>query len=657
VHNPTPNRLITEKSPYLLQHAHNPVFWYPWCDEAFELAMAEDKPVFLSVGYSACHWCHVMAKESFEDEEVAKILNRSFVAIKVDREERPDIDSIYMEACRIMTGGGGWPLSVFLTPDQKPFYAGTYYPKRSASGRPGFIELLEVIEREWRFNRKAILKNADILLKELRKEEKGSPLYPFTDVINTHLTYLRHTFDPDYGGFGGAPKFPMPSSLLFLAELCKKKKDAKSANMLFTSLDSMYRGGINDHIGGGFARYSTDRIWLVPHFEKMLYDNAQLIKVYAEAYGISGKSIYFDAVSDTINYLKSEMRGAEGGFYSAQDADSEGAEGLYYLFTPQEITSVLGEAEGRRFCEAYGITAEGNFEGKNIPNLIGKESIMPSDFKGAKEKLYSFRRGRMSIKTDDKYLSFWNCLLAESLAAAYKITKNAGHLALAKGALGFVKKHLTDGKLVYTSYKDGVRGKVSVLDDIASYISACLALYGVTFDEGYLKEAKDYCGNAIKEFWDGEKGGFFLTPVSGEKLITRRKEVYDGVTPSGNSLMYCNILYLLQAGAFDSGLYEIKDKLGKFMEKSGSAAAQGYFAYAKLKEEHFTKLVCVLPGDTDRQSFIDDHKEALLKYDFVAIERPSETYSLSGGLATFYVCENGVCKDPTNILPIIDATQ
>ena len=649
------NRLRGETSPYLLQHADNPVDWYPWGDEAFEKALSEDKPIFLSVGYSACHWCHVMAHESFEDEQVAAILNRAFVPIKVDREERPDVDAVYMEACRLMTGGGGWPLTVFLTPDQKPFYAGTYYPKRSGYGRPGLIELLEVVEKEWRTNHKAILKNAEILVSELNKEEKTGHLHGFSDTISAQYSYLKHTFDTVYGGFGQAPKFPMPSNLLFLAEYGKRRKDASAIKMFFATLDAMYRGGIYDHIGGGFARYSTDREWLVPHFEKMLYDNAQLIKVYSEAYLQSGKELYKEILMECSNYLSKELQNGEGGFYSAQDADSEGREGLYYLFSPEEIDKVLGKESGARFAKAYGITPSGNFEGKSIPNLIGKELLHPSDYRNEKEQLYVFRKKRMKLHIDDKYLSFWNALAADGLASAYKSTGEEGLLTLARNALAFIKNKLTDGKNVYTSYKNGKHTMGCVLEDAAAYISACIGLYNATFEEHYLKEAYARTEFVINEFWDDEKGGFFLTPHSGQKLISRPKEFYDGVTPSGNALMYYNILYLTEAEGIILAEVrkEIKDKLAKFLDKTGSAAAQGYYAYAKLKEEHFARLVCVIPEDTDRQSFIDDHREALFAYDIVLFTPPTDTYKLMGGLVTFYACESGACHPPANVLPQI----
>lgn len=399
------NRLIHEKSPYLLQHAYNPVDWYPWGDEAFEKAKAEDKTIFLSIGYSTCHWCHVMERESFEDEEVAELLNKYFVAIKVDREERPDIDHIYMTFCQAMTGHGGWPLTVIMTPDKKPFFAGTYFPKNDRHGMPGLLTILKSVQKAWVENRDNLENISSQVVNTVYSETEDYPNEVLSEkAVDDAYKLLERSFDPIYGGFGNAPKFPAPHNLLFLLRYWYTKKENKALGMVEKTLDSMYRGGIYDHIGFGFCRYSTDRKWLVPHFEKMLYDNALLAMAYAEAYQATKKDKYARIAKEIFRYIERDMTSPEGAFYSAEDADSEGIEGLFYLWKYEEIMSVLGEEDGKRFCSMFDITPSGNFEGRNIPNLINTEETDENFIEQCRKRLFDAREKRTRLLGTIRFL-------------------------------------------------------------------------------------------------------------------------------------------------------------------------------------------------------------------------------------------------------------
>ncbi|MBR2086501.1 MAG: thioredoxin domain-containing protein, partial [Oscillospiraceae bacterium] len=409
------NHLKNETSPYLLQHAENPVDWYPWGEETFSRAAAEDKPVFLSVGYSTCHWCHVMAHESFENPGIAGILNRHFISVKVDREERPDIDSVYMAVCQALTGSGGWPMSVFLTPEKKPFFAGTYFAPQV------FASLLERISSLWQENRTGLLESADSVTEQIRLSDGQDEPCEDADLIGQAMQTFRRSFDPKYGGFGGAPKFPTPHSLLFLLLYGSLHSDAGALEMAEKTLTQMRLGGIFDQIGGGFSRYSTDRQYLVPHYEKMLYDNALLITAYAAAYHLTQNRLYLQTAEQTAQYVLREMTSPEGGFYSAQDADSEGEEGKFYTFSLSEILDVLGEEQGSRFAECYNVTAQGNFEGKNIPNLLQTGHI-PEEFADALQTLYDYRKARTALHLDDKILLSWNALMIAALCALYRVS-------------------------------------------------------------------------------------------------------------------------------------------------------------------------------------------------------------------------------------------
>ncbi|MDD2190844.1 MAG: thioredoxin domain-containing protein [Eubacteriales bacterium] len=542
------NRLMHEKSPYLLQHAYNPVDWYPWGDEAFSKAKSEDKPIFLSIGYSTCHWCHVMAHESFEDHEVAEALNRDFVPIKVDKEERPDIDSVYMSVCQALTGSGGWPLTIIMTPDQKPFLAGTYYPKNRRYNVPGILEILEVAAQEWRTNKEDLLKTGDRIVTAIKHSEKrqntgqiretGNNADLSKKILHKAQDILSKSFDNRYGGFGQSPKFPSPHNLMFLLRYYKLEKENRALEMVEKTLQQMYRGGIFDHIGYGFSRYSTDEKWLAPHFEKMLYDNALLTMIYLETYQITGKELYKSIAIKTMRYITGEMTAEEGGFFSAQDADSEGSEGKYYVFSDEEIIDFLGKEDGEAFNEYYDITPKGNFEGSNIPNLINNANYdpIPEKIQALIPKVYNYRLRRMMLHKDDKLLTSWNALMIAAFAKAYKALDDVKYLRSAERAAAFIEENMTgeDGKL-HVSYREGSASGTGNLNDYAFTIWALLELYEASMSINYLEKARKLCDLMLKGFLDEEGEGFYLIDKEAEQLIYRPKETYDGAMPSGNS--------------------------------------------------------------------------------------------------------------------------
>lgn len=586
-----PNRLIREKSPYLLQHAFNPVDWHPWGEAAFQKARDEDKPVFLSIGYSTCHWCHVMAHESFEDEEVAAALNRDFISIKVDKEERPDIDSVYMAVCQGITGSGGWPLTIIMTPDQKPFFAGTYFPKTRRYNVPGLLELLEATAGDWKDNREELLRAADKIVNVLNdraKKEAGTDAGQLSkDLIEEAKELLYQNFDSWFGGFGGSPKFPAPHNLMFLLRLHKFEKEEHTLKIVEKTLRQMYRGGIFDHIGYGFSRYSTDDKWLVPHFEKMLYDNALLVMAYLEAYQITGKELYRSVAVKTLSYISREMTGEEGGFFSAQDADSEGEEGKYYVFSPKEILNLLGE-DGKLFNQFYDITKLGNFEGSSIPNLIRTRDYdpIPDAVRKRIHEVYEYRLARTELHKDDKMLVSWNSLMIAAYAKAYKALGEARYLESAEKAEAFLSEVMTgkDGKLS-VSYRDGTASGTGHLDDYAFFIWALLELYEATLDFGYLEKARKLCELMKTGFWDEEEGGFYLTDKDAEPLIYRPKETYDGAIPSGNSAAGYVLIKLSRLTGLEEYRQWGRKQLAFLSEHAASYPAGHCFALMALMME------------------------------------------------------------------------
>ena len=557
------NALALETSPYLLQHAYNPVQWLPWGEAAFTAARTRDLPILLSVGYSACHWCHVMERESFENLEIAALMNQLFIPVKVDREERPDVDSIYMNAVQILSGAGGWPMTVFLTPDGKPFYGGTYYPPTDRYGRPGFTRVLVSVSEAWNNKRQSLLESANDLTANLNNFERLQSSDTLQVNMAQTLSNLERSFDPQYGGFGAAPKFPNPSNLEWLLEHHHQTRNPKALEMLTTTLTRMANGGIFDHLGGGFARYSTDERWLAPHFEKMLYDNAQLIKLYILAHQVTGQIEYFLTAKESLEYLLREMHSPEGGFYSAQDADSEGVEGKFFVWNEAEIDAVLG-ADSPIFKHAYGVTAHGNWEHHNILTRVASDAeLLAADpefhekLETSKNKLFYVREQRIKPSLDDKILCSWNGLTLEALALAGRTmggrakkylnhAKNLADFLLEKFSYqhnGFLRLHHT--------YKTGTKAKIGgLLEDYALLGLGMLELYQSTFEAAYLQTAQAL-SRSIVEFFADSNGGFYDTPSDGEALIIRPKSYFDSAMPSGNGASSLLLLKLARLSSQD----------------------------------------------------------------------------------------------------------
>ncbi len=643
------NHLKDQTSPYLLQHADNPVDWYPWCQEAFERAKAEDKPVFLSIGYSTCHWCHVMAHESFEDTQIADILNRYFVSIKVDKEERPDIDSIYMSVCQAFTGSGGWPTTVFLTPDQKPFFAGTYFPKTARYGQVGLRELLMAVHEKWENDRTALQNSAEGILSALDRKNvtKGDA---DTQLIDAAFELFKRTFDADFGGFGRAPKFPTPHNLLFLMGYYERTNDEEAMHMVEKTLLQMYRGGMFDHIGGGFSRYSTDRYFLVPHFEKMLYDNALLMLAYCKAYQLTRKHLYCDVAERTAAYILKEMTSPEGGFYSAQDADSEGVEGKYYLFEPSEIVGILGRKAGKEFNQYFDITETGNFEGKNIPNLL-RSNRLSKEFDASLPAVYEYRKNRFGLHLDDKILTSWNGLMIAAMCRLYRVSGNKSYLGAAVEAQRFIQNKLCEGDTLYVSYRNGKRSGKGFLDDYANQIFALLALYEAALDSVYLEKARSFCNKVISDFYDEAHGGFFLYGEENEQLILRPKETYDGAVFSGNSAMAYNLvrLYLLTG---EEAFGELAKRQLRFMSAEAEGYPAGYAMFLVALSDYFEPPEKITIVAKEKQELTDLACRIPLDTVIHVLEGPTEEYPLKNDRTTFYVCKGRSCLPPVNELEL-----
>ena len=643
------NHLKNQTSPYLLQHAGNPVEWYPWCDEAFERAKSEDKPVFLSIGYSTCHWCHVMAHESFEDSEIAEILNRYFIAIKVDKEERPDIDSIYMSVCQAFTGSGGWPTTIFLTPEQKPFFAGTYFPKTVRYGQIGLKELLLGVREKWQTDRAALIKSADDIISFLNQKKlvQGSMN---EQLVDQAFTLFKRMFDEEFGGFGEAPKFPTPHNLLFLMRYYEKCEVKEALEMVEKTLLQMYRGGIFDHIGGGFSRYSTDRYFLVPHFEKMLYDNALLILAYSKAYQLTKNSVYCQVAEKSAAYILREMTDKEGGFYSAQDADSEGVEGKYYLFAPSEILEVLGERKAREFNAYFDITEKGNFEGKSIPNLL-KNTSLNKKFEEELQAVYEYRKKRYALHLDDKVLTSWNALMIAALCSLYRVTEKEIYLKSAVRAQQFIQNKLCEKDTLHISYREGKCSGKGFLEDYAYEVFALFSLYEATLDKGYLEKARQFCEKAIHDFWDEEQGGFFLYGAENESLILRPKETYDGAVFSGNSAMAYNLVRLsLLTG--EKSFKELAEKQLRFMSAEAKQYPAGYAMFLMALSDYYDLPRKVTVVVKDKKDLASLPFKVPLDSIVCVLDHPTEEYPLKNDKTTFYVCEGHACRPPVNELEI-----
>lgn len=641
------NNLINETSPYLLQHAKNPVQWYPWGEEAFTKAKTEDKPIFLSIGYSTCHWCHVMAHECFEDVDIANILNRGFISIKVDKEERPDIDNIYMTVCQAFTGSGGWPTTIFMTPEQKPFFAGTYFPKKSTRGMLGFGELLERVLDKWQHSRGELLQASEEVMAHLSR-----PPTPQNrsngNLADQAASFFAKTFDKTNGGFGSAPKFPSPHNLLFLLAYGKLCDDADSTSMAEKTLVQMYRGGLFDHMGYGFSRYSTDKYFLVPHFEKMLYDNALLMMSYQKAYALTQNPLYLSVAEKAAAYILREMTAPEGGFYSAQDADSEGVEGKYYVFSEEELPALLGAEIGEPLNDYYGITKEGNFEGKSIPNLLHNRKAN-GRFDAYLPEITAYRKSRAPLHLDDKVLCAWNGLMIGAFAGLYQLCRDDRYRKAAEQACDFVEKNLRDGQGLRVSWRGGTASGKGFLEDYAFYAFAQLALYDATLEEAYLQRAMELCGKAVSDFYDGTQGGFFLYGNENEQLILKPKETYDGAIPSGNSVMAYNLvrLFHLTKNPVYQGLAEQQIN---FMSTAAveHPAGHSFFLLALMRYElPPPSVVCVLKDIEDRENL---RQKIRTDIDLRILEEPEGEYQLLNSKTTYYVCRGHSCLPPTNDL-------
>lgn len=677
------NRLAGEKSPYLLQHAYNPVDWFPWGEEAFETARRLDRPVFLSIGYSTCHWCHVMERESFEDPEVASLMNRAFVSVKVDREERPDLDHVYMTACHMLTGSGGWPLTVLMTPERRPFFAATYIPPRSRFGRPGMVELIPRIRDAWENRRAEVLNSADSILKALEAAAvtKGARS-PETAFLDRAFEELSLAFDDTHGGFGKSPKFPSPHNLLFLLRYWKRTGNRKALDMVEATLRAMREGGIFDHAGFGFHRYSTDEAWLVPHFEKMLYDQAMLALAYIEAWQATKAPLYRQTAEEVFTYILRDMIAPEGGFCAAEDADSEGEEGRFYVWTLAEIEEILPKSEADLVIQAFSVSSEGNFRdeatgrktGKNILHLKNPaDGLLPEDpdtkarLGSALRALFSIRESRPRPLRDDKVLTDWNGLMIAALARGARAFDEPRFAEAASGAADFLERRLSDeeGGLMHR-FRDGHAGIGGHLDDYAFLIWGLLELYEATFDEAHLTRALALADTMKGRFEDTEEGGFFFAAGDTEDLIVRRKETQDAALPSGNSVAAL-CLYRLARLTGRADLEETSERvlhaLGGAVEKLPSA---------------FTFLLCVFDfalGPTREVVIVGDRERedtrAMLRAladrflpDTVTLFRPAGpgakeiisiapfvgNYQGEEGKTSAFVCSNQTCRAPVTEL-------
>ncbi len=591
------NNLINETSPYLLQHAQNPVQWHGWNEETLAKAKQENKPIFLSIGYSSCHWCHVMAHESFENKEIAKVMNENFISIKVDREERPDIDDIYQKVCQIATGQGGWPLSVFLTPDQKPFYVGTYFPILDSSGRPGFGSLLKQLSQTWKEKPKDIEMAAENFLQTLQKTETVKTHSKLEkSILDEAAVNLLQMGDQNFGGFGQAPKFPNAANTSFMFRYSKLSGISKFNEFALKTLKRMAKGGIFDQIGGGFHRYSTDTMWLVPHFEKMLYDNALIPINYVEAYQITKDDFYLDVLRKTLDYVLREMTSKEGGFYSAQDADSEGEEGKFYVWKKSEIKEILGR-DADTFCLFYDVTDGGNWEGKSILcNNVNLSSVafqagisedqLRQNLDSNAKKLLDVRSKRIAPGLDDKVLTSWNALMITAFAKGYRVTNEKKYLDAAEKCIDFIENNLVkDGKLLRT-YKDGKAKLQGYLEDYSYFGVSLLDVFEINPELKFLERAQEIANYLVEHFWDSETNSFYMTADDHEKLIIRPKSNYDLSLPSGNSVA-ANLLLRLFHLTQDKKFLEISTKI---MENQAQMAAENPFGFGHLLNTVFMYL-------------------------------------------------------------------
>lgn len=679
--NKNSNRLVNEKSPYLLQHAHNPVDWFPWSEEAFEKAKRENKPIFLSIGYSTCHWCHVMEHESFEDIETAELMNKVFVSIKVDREERPDIDNIYMTVCQMMTGSGGWPLSIVMTPDKKPFFSGTYFPKESRYGRVGFKELINNINEAWINKRSEIESSADELTNYLQKinSSSGTAIKLNPDILNAAYNNFETRFDPVNGGFGSSPKFPSPHNLMFLLRYWKRSGDNKALEIVTKTLTEMRKGGIFDHVGFGFHRYSTDRNWLVPHFEKMLYDQALLIMAFTETYQATQNFDFKKTAEEIIQYVLRDMTSPEGGFYSAEDADSEGVEGKFYLWTEDDLSKILGQSDAGLVFKVFNTNPHGNFHDeangksseKNILHLsesldetainlnLDKNNLVQR-IESIRLKLFFEREKRAHPYKDDKILTDWNGLMIAALAKAGSIFGSINYITAAKESYSFIEKYLVnkDGKLLHR-YRDSDSSITGNLDDYAFIIWGLIELYEATFKASYLIKAVKLNDTTLKHFWDELNGGFFFTPDFGEKLLVRTKEIYDGAIPSGNSVMLYNLIRIARmtsASIYENYANNLLDYFSEYVRKAPSGSSLFLSAFEFMIGPSFEIIVAGDRKDPETQNILNSIKQKFIPSKVMIVKDAANSefllpylkpYRQINSKPTIYVCKNFQCEQPT----------
>ncbi len=657
-----PNQLINESSPYLLQHADNPVDWYPWGERALQKAQDEDKPIFLSIGYSACHWCHVMAHESFEDERVAAILNERFVSIKVDREERPDLDRIYMSAVQALTGRGGWPMSVFLTPDGRPFYGGTYFPPSPRYGMPSFTEVLLAIDKSWKSRRQELVAGSDHLVTVVGRQMSitgDAKQQELTrETLDTAFENILSSFDSDKGGWGAAPKFPQPMTVEFLMRYHHTTENPQALHMVTQTLEAMARGGMYDQLGGGFHRYSVDDHWLVPHFEKMLYDNAQLARVYLHAWQVTGERFYRTIAEETLDYVTREMTDPSGGFYSAQDADSEGEEGKFFVWTADEIRAVLGN-QAEAFIAAYGVTERGNFEGKNILELTGSFEEREA-LAGARRQLFEAREKRIHPGLDDKTLTSWNGLMLAAFAKAARVLGRDDYREIAERNGEFLLQELwTAGSRLYHTWKDGEAKFNGYLEDYAYLVEGLLELYQTTFDSRWYMAAYELV-KAILAHFSAPKGGFFDTSDDHETLIVRPRELQDNAVPSGNAMAVLGLLRL-SGLAVEPCYLELAQTALSPMQPMLAQYPLGFAQWLIALDYalgHPREVSVVGKAQaTDTQALLDVCTAGYYPHQIVAFGEPDvepvavpllEGRGQVDGRATAYVCIDFVCQRPVN---------
>ena len=675
------NHLIHESSPYLLQHAHNPVDWYPWGEEAFAKARAENKPVLLSIGYSACHWCHVMAHESFEDEQIAQLMNENFVNIKVDREERPDLDQIYMNAVQMMTHHGGWPMTVFLTPDGVPFYGGTYFPPQDRYNMPGFPRVLVGVAEAYRDRRSDIAETSASLLQELQRlsATSGSSQPLDKELLDAAYVGIARSYDPVNGGFGNAPKFPPAMTLEFLLRTYLRTGKTEALQMVRHTTEQMARGGMYDQLGGGFHRYSTDARWLVPHFEKMLYDNALLSRLYLHYFQLTADSFAREVTEGILDYVLREMTSAEGGFYSTQDADSEGHEGKFFVWDTSEIRAVLGDKDADLFSKYHDITDGGNFEGKNIPNIpralaevaaqIGiSEKDLTASLNQSKRKLFEAREQRVKPDRDEKALTAWNGLMLSSFAEAGIALGREDYLQVARNNARFILSNLRSDGFLLRTHKDGIGKYNAYLEDYAFFIDGLVTLYETTGELEWLTEAISLNQRMVDEFWDEQDGGFFFTGKTHENLIVRSKDYFDNATPSGNSVA-ASVLLRLAILTDNEGyknlavsvFQQVADSAQKYPSGFGYALSAIDFLLSKPKEVAIVGTEQVSVKTFLWEAWRQYQPNKVVAARVVGQNQESSLPALLGnrppidGKTTAYVCQNYVCQQPlTDLQPFAE---